>query len=65
MEFPAVGHRYADSSGTLYDAGATGRYWTSVAYGSNDAYTLGFNSSVVGPQGTWHRRYGLSVRCVR
>ncbi|MDE6182877.1 MAG: fibrobacter succinogenes major paralogous domain-containing protein [Rikenellaceae bacterium] len=64
MEFPAVGWRNNDSSGTLYYAGVYGLYWSSVAYDSNYAYRLYFSSSdlgVIAPV----RRNGFSVRCVR
>ncbi|MDE7133847.1 MAG: fibrobacter succinogenes major paralogous domain-containing protein, partial [Rikenellaceae bacterium] len=64
VEFPAVGYRH-NSDGTLYNAGAYGYYWASVAYDSSNAYTLTFNSSNVNPQYGWYTRSGLSVRCVR
>ena len=64
MEFPAVGYRN-NTSGTLNNAGQNGNYWSSVAYDSNNAYNLNFNSSNVNPQNNWNKRNGLSVRCVR
>ncbi|MDE6182804.1 MAG: hypothetical protein K2F53_00055, partial [Rikenellaceae bacterium] len=47
LEFPAVGWRSNDSSGTLYYAGQSGLYWSSVTYTSNtnNAYELYFDSS--------------------
>ena len=64
VEFPAVGWRGDDSSGTLNNAGARGHYWSSVANGSILAYYLYFNSSSLGVD--WlSKRLGHSVRCVR
>ena len=58
--FPAAGSRY-DSS--LYYAGSYGYYWSSSPYDSNNAYGLGFNSSVY--EVDWlDRYYGFSVRAV-
>ena len=34
-------------------------------YGSNDAYSMKFNSSSVNPSYTNDKRDGFSVRCVR
>ncbi|MDE7355344.1 MAG: hypothetical protein K2N21_01035 [Rikenellaceae bacterium] len=64
MEFPAVGRRRSDSSGTLSDAGTYGSYWSSVTDGSGRAYLLYFISSdlYVNNSGKHH---GRSVRCVR
>ncbi|MDE7133848.1 MAG: fibrobacter succinogenes major paralogous domain-containing protein [Rikenellaceae bacterium] len=64
VEFPAVGYRN-DSDGSLSGAGQYGYYWSSVAYGSYGAYDLYFSSGSVNPQGSWGKRLGLSVRCVR
>ncbi|MDE7355240.1 MAG: fibrobacter succinogenes major paralogous domain-containing protein [Rikenellaceae bacterium] len=64
VEFPAVGRRLTGSSGTLYDAGVYGRYWSSVAGSSNRAYYLYFNSSDLSVGGN-NRQCGFSVRCVR
>ncbi|MDE7134957.1 MAG: fibrobacter succinogenes major paralogous domain-containing protein [Rikenellaceae bacterium] len=66
MEFPAVGYRRTDSSGTLNYAGTHGYYWSSVTYTSNtnNAYELNFNSSNLRVYGT-SKQYGQSVRCVR
>ncbi|MDE7356220.1 MAG: hypothetical protein K2N21_05580 [Rikenellaceae bacterium] len=65
LEFPAVGCR-GNSDGTLYDAGATGRYWSSVTYTSNtlNAYGLYFGSNALGVNGNG-KQSGRSVRCVR
>ncbi|MDE7356574.1 MAG: hypothetical protein K2N21_07420 [Rikenellaceae bacterium] len=65
LEFPAVGGRNTVSSGTLYDAGTDGYYWSSVAYGSSNAYGLYFGSSSLGVSGGDSKRRGFSVRCVR
>ncbi|MDE7355852.1 MAG: hypothetical protein K2N21_03665 [Rikenellaceae bacterium] len=64
VEFPAVGYRGYDSSGTLYHAGTWGYYWSSVAYDSNRAYYLWFHSSNL-YVGNNSKQYGPSVRCVR
>ncbi|MDE7355787.1 MAG: hypothetical protein K2N21_03330 [Rikenellaceae bacterium] len=64
MEFLAVGGRRTDSSGTLYYSGTGGDYWSSVAYDSNCAYRLYFNSSGLGVVAPG-KRNGYSVRCVR
>ncbi|MDE7355333.1 MAG: hypothetical protein K2N21_00975 [Rikenellaceae bacterium] len=65
MEFPAVGCRNY-SVGSLYDAGAFGHYWSSVASTSNSnyAYYLYFNSSDLYLYNT-NKQNGRSVRCVR
>ncbi|MDE7134630.1 MAG: hypothetical protein K2N86_05070 [Rikenellaceae bacterium] len=65
MEFPAVGYRTTDSSGTLNYAGTYGYYWSSVASGSNNAYYLWFNSSDLYVYYGYLMRNGFSVRCVR
>ncbi|MDE7356711.1 MAG: hypothetical protein K2N21_08125 [Rikenellaceae bacterium] len=64
VEFPAVGERYV-SSGTLYVAGESGLYWTSVAKSSSEAYRLNFNNSDLGAGLSGYKQYGRSVRCVR
>ncbi|MDE6182981.1 MAG: hypothetical protein K2F53_00975 [Rikenellaceae bacterium] len=63
MEFPAVGNR--NTSGTLNsNVGANGNYWSSVAYDSNNAYNLYFNSSNLNVNNN-NKQNGFSVRCVR
>ncbi|MDE7134693.1 MAG: hypothetical protein K2N86_05390, partial [Rikenellaceae bacterium] len=65
LEFPAVGWRNNDSSGTLNNAGQNGNYWSSVTYTSNtnNAYELNFNSSNLNVD--WNNKQnGRSVRCV-
>ncbi|MDE7356157.1 MAG: hypothetical protein K2N21_05250 [Rikenellaceae bacterium] len=66
LEFPAVGWRSYDSSGTLQRAGQYGRYWSSVTYTSttSDAYYLWFDSSDLNVN-SYNKRGGFSVRCVR
>ncbi|MDE7355684.1 MAG: fibrobacter succinogenes major paralogous domain-containing protein [Rikenellaceae bacterium] len=64
VEFPAVGIRnYSD--GSLYGAGASGRYWSSVADGAGYAYHLYFRSSDLTVGSGYSKRDGFSVRCVR
>ncbi|MDE7355916.1 MAG: hypothetical protein K2N21_03985, partial [Rikenellaceae bacterium] len=65
LEFPAVGSRNYDSSGTLDTAGTWGTYWSSVADGSGNAYSLSFYSSDLTVGDGSIKRYGFSVRCVR
>ena len=65
VEFPAVGYRGSDSSGTLGNAGASGHYWSSVANGSSNAYYLWFDSSDLYVSSGLIKRNGFSVRCVR
>ncbi|MDE7356749.1 MAG: fibrobacter succinogenes major paralogous domain-containing protein [Rikenellaceae bacterium] len=65
MEFPAVGDRGTDSSGTLNYAGTNGYYWSSVAGSSYGAYSLYFGSSDLNVFGGYSKRTGFSVRCVR
>ncbi|MDE6182824.1 MAG: fibrobacter succinogenes major paralogous domain-containing protein [Rikenellaceae bacterium] len=64
-EFPAVGWRDDDSSGTLNVAGVWGNYWSSVAYYSDSACNLYFSSGVLTVGNGDYKRRGLSVRCVR
>ncbi|MDE7134869.1 MAG: hypothetical protein K2N86_06310 [Rikenellaceae bacterium] len=63
VEFPAVGYRL-NSAGMLSFAGVYGRYWSSVAYYSNNAYYLRFSSSDL-YVGYDDKQIGRSVRCVR
>ena len=65
VEFPAVGWRYNSSSGTLYTAGDEGHYWSSVANGSDHAYSLWFISSNLSVYNGRYKTNGFSVRCVR
>ena len=53
-------------SGSLYDQGSVGYYWSSRANSdTNRAYFLYFNSSYVGPSSDgYYRDGGFSVRCV-
>ncbi|MDE7355845.1 MAG: fibrobacter succinogenes major paralogous domain-containing protein, partial [Rikenellaceae bacterium] len=62
VEFPAVGYR--DASGSLYDSGGEGVYWSSVAGSSSGAYGLSFYSGSL-TMYTNDKQYGFSVRCVR
>ena len=53
------------SGGSLNFRGSNGTYWSSTAYSSSTAYTLGFYSSVVGPgTGDGNKYYGRAIRCV-
>ena len=59
---PAAGLRYGTD---VYDVKSLGYYWSATLYGTNDAYSLNFDSYGFGPQGSFHRIYGRSVRLVR
>lgn len=60
--FPAAGYALGGSISYV----GSGYYWSSSLYtsGSSDAYSLGFVSSAIIPQGNLGRSYGLSVRGV-
>ncbi len=64
LEFPAVGYRDSDASGTLNSAGREGYYWSYVR-NANDAYVMRFSSSSVTDNGSYNMKYGASVRCIR
>ncbi len=59
--FPAAG-RYNGYS--LLDHGSNGYYWSSSYNSASNAHNLYFDSSVVGPNGNYGRRFGVSVRAV-
>ncbi|MCX4359389.1 MAG: hypothetical protein OSJ22_07125, partial [Rikenellaceae bacterium] len=65
LEFPAVGYRNPNASGSLKYAGTYGYYWSSVQYSSSNAYYMYLSSSSVNPSYNRDKRYGFSVRCVR
>jgi hypothetical protein len=64
--FPAAGYRNS-SSGSLYNVGTIGLYWSASPYSSTstDASLLYFDSGTVNVDYSTHRAHGLSVRCVR
>ena len=64
LEFPAVGYRNNDASGTLNNAGTNGNYWSSVQNNTDNAYRLNFNSSSMDTS-NGNKTNGRSVRCVR
>lgn len=61
--FPAAGYMYTDS-GSLYNIGSYGLYWSSTANSANYAYDLNFYSSNIYPAYNNGKHYGLSVRCI-
>ncbi|MDE7356027.1 MAG: hypothetical protein K2N21_04570 [Rikenellaceae bacterium] len=65
MEFPAVGGRDNNSSGSLTNTGVYGTYWSSVAKGSYNAYYMSFSNSANGVFSSSSRQTANSVRCVR
>jgi hypothetical protein len=56
---------YSLTNGSLYNVGQSGRYWSSSAYSSTGGFSLGFDSSNVGPANGNGRQYGFVVRCVQ
>ena len=53
------------ASGSLWDAGINGYYWSSTAHSStSSAYYLRFGSGPVSPSGYTARYFGVSVRCL-
>jgi len=59
--FPAAGHYNGTS---LSYRGSGGLYWSSSWISATGARTLGFGSSSVGPQNSYDRRLGFSLRGV-
>ena len=59
---PAAGYRFCDGEVSL--VGTSGVYWSSAPYGSDDAWSLDFDSSGV-YMGYYNRCDGQSVRLVR
>jgi len=51
-------------AGFLYNAGASGSYWSSVIHDLNDAYHLGFNGIGIFPSYSSWRSHGFSIRCL-
>jgi len=51
-------------SGSLYNVGSNGYYWSSTAYNASHAYRLLFSSSSVGPSYNYNRYGGFSIRCL-
>ncbi len=64
LEFPAVGHRNIDASGTLYNAGTNGYYWSSVQSSTGSAHNMDFHSGSMN-MNINNKLNGFSVRCVR
>jgi hypothetical protein len=66
--YPAAGNRL-NSSGSIADVGANGRFWSASPYRNGSYITsyLGFDSNSVNVDSNYFysRAYGLSVRCVR
>ena len=59
--FPASGYRFSNSGG-LYDVGSYGGCWCSSSYSQSSACNLYFYSGYVGPQLSYGRACGFSVR---
>ena len=55
---------YNYSSGNLYYRGASGHFWTSMAYNAARAFNFDFSSSDYRPWMTHEKGFGFSVRCV-
>ena len=65
---PAAGYSWFDDDEygtTLNYRGSSGYYWSSSYNSATSAYSLGFDSSGVSPQGNDDRRGGFTVRAVQ
>lgn len=62
--FPASGRR-SYSGGSLERVVDNGCVWLSSAYSQDYAYYLFFGSTLVSPQGSGYRAYGMSIRPVQ
>ena len=51
-------------SGSFYDGGSYGAYWSATSSSIANGYTLAFTSGTVRSADSYCRRYGFSVRCV-
>ncbi|MGM9780164.1 MAG: fimbrillin family protein, partial [Prevotella sp.] len=60
----AGGYRHYNNSGSLYDVGSRGYYWSAGPRSNTYGCSLTFHSSSVGPQNGSYRAYGFSVRPV-
>ena len=61
---PAAGFRKEDGTTVSHIGLDTGFYWTSTAYDSGKAFTMGINSGNVDPANNFNRTFGFSVRLV-
>lgn len=62
--FPASGFRNS-SSGTVYNVGGSGYFWSAVPNSANFGRYLNFSSSYVSPLNSNGRSYGFAVRPVQ
>jgi uncharacterized protein (TIGR02145 family) len=62
LKLPMAGYR-VNSSGSLFNVGSVGSYWSSTTTGT-EAARFGFNSSNAN-SGTSYRAFGNSVRCIK
>ena len=51
-------------AGNLRNQGNAAYYWSSTVGGSDSAYYLDLNSTVIRPAVSIYRAYGFSVRCL-
>ncbi len=67
IEFPAVGLRDDQLSGSLSDAGTMGLYWSSVVFniGYANTHNFAFNNDEIFPYSFSGKRHGQSIRCVK
>jgi hypothetical protein len=63
LKFPAAGERDG-SSGSLWDVGTYGTYWSS-AVGGTYSRVLAFSGSGTAGMGSGNRSFGYSVRCIK
>ena len=59
---PAAGNRYGTG---VYGVQYYGRYWSSTASGTDDAYYVDFGNNYLSPQSSYIRYDGLAVRLVK
>jgi len=62
--FPAAGYRNSNT-GSMYNVGSYGSYWSSSPDNGNNGYNLYFSSGFVNPSSNYNRANGFSVRCVQ
>ncbi len=60
---PAAGYRYY-FTGSVYNQGSYGYYWSSTAYSGTLGHSLYFNDAYVGPVNYGSYAYGFAIRCV-
>jgi uncharacterized protein (TIGR02145 family) len=62
--FTALPGGYRDATGTCYDIGVMGYWWSSSEVSTREASYRGMSSGYVGGRG-FNKQFGFSVRCLR